>query len=221
VQIVNDISFWQDKANFNIMRQKSMGVILRAGQGSWRDSRFSTFRTGAMSVNLPFGSYFYYDNNFDPKRRAEKWAEILDGMPGTLGAWLDLEDSDIGQFKSWKHWYDCIERFKILMPNVQLGIYTRASYFDELVPESKKSYFTQYPLWIAHYKVNKPTLPKGWTDWVLWQFTESGDGHAHGVGSHEIDMNYYKGELVMPMSKASQMTANFQKQSVEYVEKQQ
>jgi len=41
VIIVNDISFWQDAADFEQMAKLSAGVILRAGQGSWQDKRFT------------------------------------------------------------------------------------------------------------------------------------------------------------------------------------
>lgn len=37
-------------------------------------------------------------------------------------------------------------------------------------------------------------VPNGDT-WKYWQHTERGDGHAHGVGSHRIDLNYYNGTL--------------------------
>ncbi len=34
MQSVNDISFWQETADFRIMATKSQGVILRAGQAA-------------------------------------------------------------------------------------------------------------------------------------------------------------------------------------------
>ena len=34
---------------------------------------------------------------------------------------------------------------------------------------------TRYPLWVASYKTNPPpTMPAGWTDWKIWQYTDNG-----------------------------------------------
>ena len=38
---VNDVSFWQGNINFQELKNNnSCGVIIRAGQGNWIDSRF-------------------------------------------------------------------------------------------------------------------------------------------------------------------------------------
>jgi len=49
---INDISKWQDTADFRIMREKSAGVILRAGpdNGSWEDRKFREWRDQAEGV---------------------------------------------------------------------------------------------------------------------------------------------------------------------------
>lgn len=196
---INDISFWQDTCDFSIMRTQSAGVILRAGQGFWEDKRFQEFRVGSESAGFPFGNYFYFDNDVEPKRQAEKWSQIIGYNHGVLGCWLDLEDAGSGKFGTYKAWWDCVAYFKQFQPSAVLGIYTRASYFDSpkyQVPINHA--FRNLPLWIAHYRAVKPTLPKGWDDWLIWQWTDQGDGVAHGVGSKEIDTNWYKGELGNP-----------------------
>ena len=212
--IVNDISFWQDTADFGILRQKSVGVILRAGQGTWEDKKFQQFRQGAKAAGVPFGNYWYYDNRYSPKRQAELWASILGGDAGELGCWVDLEDSTAGAYGTYKHWYDFDEYFRQILPTAKVGIYTRAEYFNSRAPA--QHVFRDYPLWIAHYKTNAPTLPRGWSDWVLWQFTAEGDGVAHGVGSKEIDCNYYKGEIVGNPPTRPQLVASFDGVEVVY-----
>lgn len=213
---INDISFWQDSCDFEIMKTKSQGVILRAGQGTWIDRRFLSFREGAKRSNFPFGNYWYYDNDVHPKRQAERWSEIIGSDHGVLGCWLDLEDSNFGQYKSYKNWWDCVAYFKQLQPNAVLGIYTRASYFDDPFFDVPLLHaFRNLPLWVAHYGVNKPALPKGWNDWLIWQYSENGDGHAHGVNSWRIDMNWYKGEE-QPEKKENILMANYNGQLVQY-----
>ena len=215
MKTVLDISFWQDKANFDVMHLNGAdGVILRAGQGSWEDKRFRQFRADAQKV-MPFGSYWYYDNNYAPKRQAELYASIIGDNYGTLGAWLDLEDSKIGSYGTWRHWADFIEYFK-QFSSAPLGIYTRASYIDGKIQADKLPYFAKHPLWVAHYNALTPKIPKGWTDWLLWQYTDSGDGYAFGVGSREVDMNRYKGDIAPPPDNVSMLQAKFGDVSVEY-----
>lgn len=216
MKLVNDISFWQNTADFETMKTKSDGVILRAGQGLWSDTKYPTFRAGVKSAGLPYGNYYYYDNRYEPKRQAENWARIIDGDEGILGSWLDLEDSQAGGYKGYKNWWDCAAYFKQIKPNAVLGIYTRASYFNDPafnIPDNHA--FRNLPLWIAQYKTSTPNLPKGWSDWVMWQYTDEGDGYAHGVGSREIDCNYYKGDLVN--SPRNKIVASFSGKVVEYV----
>lgn len=201
------------------MATLSSGVILRAGpdRGSWEDVRFRQFRNDAQVVGFPFGNYWYYLNSIHPKRQAEYWSNIVGDNHGQLGCWLDLEDSLSGAYGNYASWWDCVTYFKQLQPKAEIGIYTRASYFNDpkwLVPA--RHAFRDMPLWIAHYKTNAPDLPKGWTDWTIWQWTDSGDGTAHGVGSKEIDCNWHKGLLNSP----NHMTARFGDVVAEYEEKQ-
>lgn len=216
---INDISFWQETADFQKMAKLSKGVILRAGQGTWEDKRFQEFRNSAELASFPYGNYWYYDNDVHPKRQAEKWASIIGTREGVLGSWLDIEDSNVGQFGNYKSWWDCVAYFKQILPNAILGIYTRASYFNDPkynVPINHA--FRNLPLWVAHYGVQSPSIPKGWTDWLIWQYSENGDGHAHGVHSHRIDMNWYKGEIVGAPPTRSILTASFNGTKVQYQE---
>lgn len=197
------------------MREKSSGVILRAGQGSWIDKKFKEFRIMADGV-IPFGTYWYYDNNHAPKRQAELYASAIMSNAGTLGAWLDLEDSRPAPYLNYKYWYDFCEYFRQLLPNVQLGIYTRASYFNQYVPRNNM-YFSQYPLWVAHYGAIQPDLPHAWSDWLMWQYSDHGDGVSYGVGSKEIDMNYSK--LDINSIHKRHLLAYFGDRKVEYIVK--
>ena len=186
-----DISKWQDACDFKKMKTKVQGMIFRAGQGSKVDPLFDTFRKGAIAEGIVFGTYWYYNNTVAPKDQAKLWVETVKDNPGGLGAWLDLEDSQAGSYGKWTDWRDCAEEFKALLPAVTLGIYTRASYFDKPVGENYP-YFATHPLWVAYYSTApKPVLPKGWTDWVMWQYTDKGNGKDHGVRSDNIDMDWY------------------------------
>lgn len=55
--------------------------------------------------------------------------------------------------------------------------------------------FEKYPLWLAAYlnnpENNIPTIPKGWNDWKIWQFTEKGQISGY---FGDIDLNIMKKE---------------------------
>jgi len=198
--IIPDISFWQEntgtetKVNFERMKKWTDGVIIRAGQGSWIDREFKNYWKGAKEAGLLRGSYWYYDNNVDPKVQAEKWVDILGNDRGELPMWCDFEQAAYGKYKGWKHWYNFITVVQSLMPSATIGIYTGYYYWTDNttidIPKASLEWFGQFPLWIAAYKTKKPLIPKPWTEWTMWQYTDEGDGLKYGVESLEIDLNY-------------------------------
>jgi GH25 family lysozyme M1 (1,4-beta-N-acetylmuramidase) len=64
------------------------------------------------------------------------------------------------------------------------------------VSAANQNYFKQYALWIANYGVSKPMIPAPWKDgeWLLWQYTDKGDGLQYGVETLNVDMNYFNGD---------------------------
>lgn len=219
-----DISFYQYKydknwiisqyVSFERMATKTGAVIIRAGQSTWVDSAFSVSWNGAKKAGLKRGSYFFYDSRTNPKRQAELWAKTLGDDPGELELWMDFEDKYSGPYHGHQHWYDFAERLRVLLPGKQLGVYTGYFYWLENTKPTD-AYFSQYPLWIALYG-NAPMLPAIWDDWLMWQYTDSGDGVSWGVASAEIDLNYRKGDIIT--ATAPDMVANYGNVKVEYQE---
>ena len=158
------------------------------------------------------------------------WLDILGGNFGSMGLWADFEDNYKGLWSGWRHWYTFMEEVKRLAPSAKLGVYTAYYYWVQNtisvgIPAASLEYFKQYPLWVANYNVTRPLIPKPWTDWLLWQYTEKGDGKPYGVASANIDLNHYKGDFVQPPPPPPEPTegrtihAKFGKQTIEYKEK--
>lgn len=203
-----DVSFYQDDPqtpngiDFRKMRQAGAEfVIIRSGQNLWADRDFKVNWREAKAAGLPRGSYWFYDSRIDPKQQAELWVSLFNDDFGELPLWADFEDNYNGGFKGWKYWYDFIERVKQLTPSsVEVGVYTNYYYWLENtvtvnIPTASLNYFQQYPLWIAAYNPTGPTVPKPWTNWTLWQFTDNGNGIPYGVESLNIDLNYFNGDI--------------------------
>jgi lysozyme len=70
-------------------------------------------------------------------------------------------------------------------------IYTGPAYWQTYILRS--SAWKRYPLWIANYKVVKPSIPSDWPSWLIWQFSADGNlrGAEFGVQSKSIDLDYW------------------------------
>ncbi|MGE5777287.1 MAG: SH3 domain-containing protein [Chloroflexota bacterium] len=200
-----DVSFYQDdpsttpEINFEQMDKAADFVIIRAGQNLWVDSDFKNNWRRAKETGLPRGSYWFYDSRAEPKQQAELWVSQFGGDMGELPLFLDLEEAYGGTYTGWTHWKTFLDRLKALVGSKEIGIYTAYYYWNSNAPLSRPTdleYFHRYPLWIAHYGVVQPLVPKPWsaTEWLFWQFTASGDGPGYGAESKEIDLNYFNGD---------------------------
>jgi lysozyme len=200
-----DVSFYQDDnatertVDFAKMGSNAGFVIIRSGQNFWADPDFKLNWQAAKGV-LPRGSYWFYDSRVEPKRQADLWVSLFEGDFGELPLFADFEDNYGGAYGKWQDWYTLIERLRVLVPNKEIGIYTAYYYWLERtvakgIPAASLEYFKQYPLWVANYGVDKPLIPKPWTDWLFWQYTDKGDGSLYGVESKNIDLNYFNGDM--------------------------
>ncbi len=201
-----DISFYQDNpqtpftVDFRKMKERSLWVVIRAGQNLWGDRDFVRNWKEAKKAGIPRGAYWFYDSRVDPKKQAEKFVSMFAGDFGELPIFADFEDEYNGPFKGWKNWYNFIERLRQLLPKgKEIGIYTGYYYWREHtvgagIEPASLEYFQQYPLWIANYGVASPLVPKPWKTWVFWQYTDNGDGTLYGVESLNIDLNYFNGD---------------------------
>lgn len=209
-----DVSFYQDDnatermIDFAKMESNAGYIIIRSGQNLWADPDFKLNWQTAKGV-LPRGSYWFYDSRVEPKRQADLWVSLFPSTGsghraddfGELPLFCDFEDNYDGQYGRWQDWYDFIEGLKSLLPaGKEIGIYTAYYYWLERtvvkgIPAASLEYFKQYPLWVANYKVEKPLVPKPWTEWTFWQYTDKGDGSLYGVESKNIDLNYFNGDM--------------------------
>jgi formylglycine-generating enzyme required for sulfatase activity len=203
------VSFYQDDAetpqgiDFEKMKKSASFVIIRAGQNTWVDADFKTNWGAAKQVGLPRGSYWFYDSRTNPSAQAELWVQQLGGDFGELPLFVDFEESYGGSYKGWENWRIFLENLKSLVPGKEIAIYTAYYYWRDNAPNATTEaadleYFRQYPLWIPHYGVTEPMIPKPWSknEWLFWQYTETGDGELYGVESKGIDLNYFNGTEV-------------------------
>ena len=190
-----DVSFWQGAINFVMMKAAGLfGVIIRAGQNTWADLKFKTNWALAKAAGLPRGSYFFYDSRVDPGRQAKLWADQLGDDLGELPHAADFEESYGGAFGKVEHFKAFLQEFQRLtgLPEDRIMIYT--GFFWWLARVGDDPWFRRFQLWLASYgTMQQARIPAPWKeiDLLFWQYTSSGNGPAYGVGSQEIDLNYF------------------------------
>lgn len=165
--------------------QNVKGVYIRAM--TWRGEEDYAFRLNwELYKGFPRGAYGFTSTD-TPLAHADKFVKIIEstGDPGELPPWLDYEDVKITpkpprpDERETLAWLTRVEQL----------------YRRPMIYTSKVMWFTQPPAWTSSYQLAvanytaalRPTLPAGWKDWFMWQYSAKGDGWAHGVKSREID----------------------------------
>jgi lysozyme len=188
-----DTSAWQ--ASIDWAKVKASGqdfAIVRVSDGaSYEDTRFPTDWPAVKAAGLVRGVYQFFRPAQDPVKQADLLIAKLNQYgplgDGDLPAILDVETVDGVAAATLRArmqtWLDRVQNATGKKPM----IYT-AAFMSSTIGTG----FSGYPLWVANYGVNCPTMPSGWTGWSIWQ---SGDhGVVPGV-SGNVDVNVFNGTL--------------------------
>ncbi|MEO8799869.1 MAG: GH25 family lysozyme, partial [Polyangiaceae bacterium] len=119
---------------------------------------------------------------FEPGQDEVAQAKMVIAKVGKLGAgdlpvMLDIEVTG-GQSPTTirtkaQHWLDLVEAKTGKRPFV----YSYGSFLET----NLGSGFGKYPLAIANYGATCPSVPNGWTNWVMWQYSDGGGKLDHDV----------------------------------------
>jgi len=203
--VIPDVSFYQDDNNtpngidFNRMKAAgAAGVIIRAGQNTWKDSDFQINWQAAKAAGLPRGAYWFFDSRAEPGNQASLWHGLIGNDLPELGLWADFEEAYGGTWAGEKNWKTFLEGIRIHFPKTLIGIYT-ANWWWHSQTVRDPDYFSMYPLWVSQYTGNPAfvDLPYPWRSQqaVLWQYTSKGDGPKYGTESLNVDLSFFNGDL--------------------------
>jgi len=191
-----DVSRWQTNVDWASVQAAGMAfAFCKATQGvQVVDKFFAQNWAGIKKAGLARGAYHFYDPMLDPAQQAQLFLRTVKLEPGDLPPVLDVEQagtaSNDALIRGTKTWLDAVEQ----ATGRKSIIYTRASFWNERLRSSSGQYpewAKDYKLWTAHYtSAPNPLVPRGWTAWTFWQFTESGT--VNGVAG-KVDMNRYNG----------------------------
>lgn len=160
----NEVSDWSE-----IQSAELSFVILKATDGmDYLDPTFDDRFTTVKTLGLIRGAYHFYETNDDPLVQANWFIKNVPLEAGDLPPIVDIErvkapvaNNLHGEFKLFLKTLEDHYGSKPI-------IYTGPNFWEHVM----KEHLPSYPLWIAEYGKDTPTIPDGWQSWTMWQFTE-------------------------------------------------
>lgn len=197
-KIICDISGWNGDAahpvNFAVMATRVAGVYIKATQGvSGIDDQFALSRDGADGV-IPFGLYHFVTTQ-NGVLQADHFLGTVGGRLGVLPVVLDVEQQSL----SAQIVKDCAQRIEERTGALPL-IYTSVNFWGKVYSATAKTWVSDHcPLWVAHWGTEYPSIPYGWTSYVIHQYTADGVGVEYGTApppyaDDDIDLSYCRAD---------------------------
>ena len=192
-----DVSRWQGKIDWDKVTTTQNFVYIKATQGVGYQSPASReMADKAAAAGIPFGFYHYATPGEDDCIGEVNYFihTLKNELPqASLPPVLDFEENDTdlarGKMGLWASAF--LKELEDRM-DTQAIIYGSPGFLDHnLLPTHDLG---QWHLWLAHYTVkDKPRIPVGWTDWLIWQYSDQ--GVVDGV-ENRVDMNHSRMELL-------------------------
>lgn len=156
---------------------------------------------GAKSEKLLIGFYHFLVGSSTPETQAENFYNCIKDKNNNLWPCLDLEHSKNEPDNFMDYALRFIERFKALS-GMNICIYACPSFIEENLDNR----LAKYPLWCAHYGVDRPGFTKVWgSSYAGHQYTEKGS--VPGITGN-VDMNNFN-EGILNGSQAGQASSVF------------
>lgn len=192
-----DVSHYQGNIDWKkVKRTNCSFVFLKASESiSSRDKNFARYRQGAQDAGIITGAYHFFRTKVSLDKQMDNFAKAIgDVQVGELPPVLDVEIpsqwKDIAVADRNELVLDYIEGIRSrLGRNIHPVIYLSPSFANDVLQNDPR--LKNHPLWLAHYTTgDKPTVPKPWTAWTFWQWTER--GHVDGITTY-VDLNRFNG----------------------------
>ena len=203
-----DVSHWSGKIDYSIAKKAGIAFsIFKATdfdsvtKVGFLDSQFINNWANTRAQQIINGSYHWLQPKIDPTIQADYYLKFWKAYPCDLAPILDFEDQAINSPADmlWRAqvW---LEKGEAVTGRVPI-VYTSSGYMRQLAPsgglqQSKAGFLHRHPLWLAQYTSWPfPSVPKPWTAWTFWQYSQTGKGQAYGSPSAGMDLNRFNGSL--------------------------
>lgn len=167
VNSIIDVSHWQCELELSLLKEQGINALIcKASQGLTAiDNTYKTNIQKGLSEGVMLGSY-HFGINADGTKQADHFLDTIKGINGIVV--LDWEESKtpmtLGQATMFvKRVHDRTGKYPILYSG---------TYFLNAKYVPKDSILKNCPLWIASYTNNPPSIPNGFAEYKMWQYTD-------------------------------------------------
>ncbi|MFD1467841.1 glycoside hydrolase family 25 protein [Hymenobacter caeli] len=181
-----DVSAYQGRIDWpEVARHAVRFAFIKASEGaSLRDPRFAHNWRAARAAGICRGAYHYFRPDRSGEEQARLFIQTVPLAPGDLPPVLDVEAAQFHDVAVMRRevatWLRLVEAHYGVTPILYSnhGFYRRhlAGHFDG------------YPLWLAHYEVDRPALPA--SKWIIWQHSD--EAYVPGIRG-AVDFNVFQG----------------------------
>ena len=183
-----DVSSYQGRINWpEVARNRVRFAFIKASEGTTlRDPRFVRNWREARAAGVLCGAYHYFQPNHDGLMQANLFAQTVPLAPGDLPPVLDVEAANFHDVavlrREVARWLRLIEAHYGVRPI----LYSNHSFYKRHLA----GHFDDYPLWLAHYEVERPALPP--SKWIIWQHSD--EAYVPGIRG-AVDFNVFQGNF--------------------------
>jgi lysozyme len=171
-----------------------LGVIQKATQGvSYADPTFDSTRKKVEDAGLLFGAYHFgtagdavAQADYFLSKAGQKTLLVLDFEGNPQGHDMSLDEAE--------HFVHHIKQVTGRYPGLYSGHTIKEALSKAGVNKPDQTELSRCWLWIAQYG-KAPLIPKIWTEWTLWQYTDgAAGGEPHTVdGVGRCDRDQFNG----------------------------
>ena len=175
-------------AQWDSIKQKAHGVIIRAGYGNTaaqKDTQFESNYNACKMYSLPCGAYWYsYATTIeDAKKEAMACLQVIKGKKFEYPIYYDIEDQ-IQRTISKSMLTQMVITFctELEKAGYYVGVYANTDWFTNRLNHAELS--KRYTIWLADYRTNyNKTLKRD-----MHQFSSTNAFGIYGFGGH-LDCN--------------------------------
>ncbi|MBM7865578.1 N-acetylmuramoyl-L-alanine amidase [Heliobacterium gestii] len=184
-----DVSNYQPNVDWTQVSASGIAfAYIKATEGMrTQDAMFPTHAANARAAGIPVGAYhFAHPESNTPQDEANNFLAALNSVTTDLAPVLDLESPPqqnsalTGDFIA--NWARTFINLVAEATGKRVFLYTGKWYTDMYGVTG----LSDISLWISYYSTSAPPDFAGWTEWTMWQYTESGT--VNGI-SGNVDMN--------------------------------
>jgi len=183
-----DVSHHQSRIDWDTVAEESIDfVFVKATEGAtFQDSIFCDNWDDIRQAGIHRGAYHFFLPHIPSELQAQHYIDRVEMKEGDLPPVLDIETatniSKQEMVNRIRIWLEIVEHHYDIRPI----IYTNLKFHKKYIAGE----FDDYPLWIARYSPNKPSLNFGHS-WTFWQYGNR--GRVAGIEG-DVDLNVFYGD---------------------------